>query len=38
MKGEPIMHTTRILLLCGLLTCASVQAGTYEWTSVRIPR
>lgn len=27
------MHTTRILLLCGLLTCASVQAGTYEWTS-----
>ena len=27
------MHTTKILLLCGLLTCASVQAGTYEWTS-----
>lgn len=27
------MHTTKILLICGLLTCASAQADIYEWTS-----
>lgn len=33
MKGKSTMHTTKILLLCGLLTCANAHAGSYEWTS-----
>ncbi|SUC88767.1 Uncharacterised protein [Pseudomonas aeruginosa] len=32
MTGKIIMHKTKMLLLCSLLTCTSAQAGTYEWT------
>lgn len=42
MKGISTMHTTKILLLCGLLTCANVQAALMNgspagvWASVNI--